>query len=111
MTGKKRSVAILGCAGIISGILTLYPPLPRDFQHNWEGYAGVIFGIILAIFLWVFHYPRSIARAIAVVVSSTVAYYAAMLSTVFAYMWMPHLFNSPTKGTNPPSYVMFVGGG
>lgn len=104
MSSKKlSSIAILGFAGIISGILTLHPPLPRDFLPYMEGYVGVIFGITLAIFLRVFHSPRSIARAFAVVVSSTVAYDVAMFSTISVYMWMPHPFNSTTQDTNPPA--------
>lgn len=110
MSGRMRSIAIFGLAGIISGILTLHPPLPRDFLPNLQAYLGVTFGIILAIFLGIFHPPRSIAKAVAVVVSSTVAYNAAMLSTFFGYMLTAHFFDSSAQSPNPPIYVMFIGG-
>lgn len=40
---------------------------------------------------------------------STIAYIAAQFSTVWAYQWMPSLFNDTGSG-DPTSYVMFVGG-
>ncbi len=112
MSSRKRSISILGCAGVISGILTIHPPLPRNFLPDVGIYVGVIFGIILAICLWVFYRPRLIGRAVAVVVSSTVAYIVAFFSTFWAYMFVPHpAFDFGTRNnTNPPSYVMFVGG-
>lgn len=109
MSRRWTSVLILGCAGAVSGILTLHPPIPRDFLPESGVYVGAVFGVILSICLWVFHSPRSIGRSLAVVMSSTIAYIAAMFSTVWADMWIPPLFNS-TRSGDPPSYVMFVGG-
>jgi hypothetical protein len=106
LSGKKRlSIAVFLGAGIASGILTLHPPLPPDGGI----FLGAIFGVGLSVCLWIFHRPRSIARATAVIVSSTTAYIAALFSTIFAYDWVP---KSPTNspGANPPSYLMAVGG-
>jgi len=111
VSGKRRSIITLGFAGVISGVLTIHPPFPGDFLRDMGIYLGAVFGIILAISLWVFHYyPRSVARAIAVVVSSTVAYIVAFFSTFFADMWVPHPLSPSANDTNPPAYVMFVGG-
>jgi hypothetical protein len=41
--------------------------------------------------------------------SSTIAYIAATSATIWAYEWVPSLFNE-TRSGDPPSYVMFVGG-
>lgn len=110
MSGKKRlTISAFGCAGILSAVLTLHPPLPREFVSEGGIYVGAVFGIILSICLGVFHSPRSIGRSLAVVMSSTIAYIAAQFSTIWAYTWMPPLFNDTRTG-DPPSYVMFVGG-
>jgi hypothetical protein len=106
LSGKKRlAISVFGCAGVLSGILTLHPPVPREFLSESGIYVGAIFGVILSIFLWVFHSPRSVGRSLAVMGSSTIAYIAALFSTV----WASPLFNY-TGGGDPPSYVMFVGG-
>lgn len=106
MSGKKRlTISVFGCAGALSGILTLHPPVPRDFLSESGIYVGAVFGVILSICLWVLHRPRSVGRSLAIVMSSTIAYIAAMFATVYA----APLFNY-TGGGDPPSYVMFVGG-
>ena len=111
MSGRKQlAIAVFGCAGILSGILTLHPPLPRDFARESGVYLGAVFRVILSICLSVFHSPRSVGRSLAIVMSSTVAYIAAMLATIGADMWLPAFFNSTRSGGDPPSYVMFVGG-
>jgi hypothetical protein len=110
LSGKKRlAISVFGCAGVLSGILTLHPPVPRDFLSGSDIYVGAVFGVILSICLWVFHRPRSVGRSLAIVMSSTIAYIAAFFSTVWADEWMRPLFNYASIG-DPPSYVMFVGG-
>jgi hypothetical protein len=110
LSGKKRlAISVFGCAGVLSGILTLYPPVPRDFPSESGNYVGAVFGVILSICLWVFHRQRSVGRSLAIVVSSTIAYIAAEFATIWAYEWMPSLFHE-TRSADPPSYVMFVGG-
>jgi hypothetical protein len=110
LSGKKRlTISVFGCAGALSGILTLRPPVPGEFLSESGIYVGAVFGVILSICLWVFHSPRSIGRSLAIVMSSTIAYIAAQFSTIWAYEWMPSLFNE-TRSGDPPSYVMFVGG-
>jgi hypothetical protein len=110
LTGKKRlTISVFGCAGTLSGILTLHPPVPRDFLPESGIYVGAVFGVILSICLWVFHRPRSVGRSLAIVMSSTIAYIAAQFSTIWAYEWMPSLFHDARSG-DPTSYVMFVGG-
>jgi hypothetical protein len=83
--------------------------VPREFLPESGIYVGAIFGVILAVCLWVFHSPRSVGRSLSIVMSSTIAYIAAQLSTIWAYEWMPSLFHQ-ARSSDPPSYVMFVGG-
>jgi hypothetical protein len=110
LSGNRRlASSVFGIAGVVSGILTLHPPIPREFLSVSGIYVGAIFGVVLSICLWVFHSPRSVGRSLAIVMSSTIAYIAAEFSTIWADQWVPALFNDARTG-DPPSYVMFVGG-
>ncbi len=96
-------------AGLVAGFLTI-------LIHNWMFlFVGDIFGAVFALYFWVFYGRRSIAKALGLVLASTVAYIAAFFTTMGVSMQLgPNPIRDSTLGeagrAPGPPLAFFVGG-
>lgn len=97
----------LGLAGLASGPLALLCGSLLGVSAYFFS-PGATFGLTIALFLHLFAGERSVFKGLLFCVTCATSYIAGVLATILADMLIPH--PSPAGSTNPPAFVMIVGG-
>lgn len=114
--GPNMAIVTFLWLGILAAALTIFVPALLMTHASLIG-PGPIFGACIAIYFWFFARIRSIVKAVALLVVSTVAYYAATFSGMFLGMFVSgalglHPDGSSLSADMTPGMIapMFVGG-